>query len=59
MKMDIEEAEDIIDSIGASANYQNVLAEISNLIVAIDSNLDEETADEVIGCLREQILESI
>lgn len=57
--MDIEEAEDIIDSIGASANYQNILAEISNLIVAIDSNLDEETADEVIGCLREQILESI
>ena len=57
--MDIEEAEDIIDSIGVSANYQNILAEISNLIVAIDSNLNEETADEVIRCLREQILESI
>ena len=57
--MDIEEAEDIIDSIGSSANYQNILAEISNLIVAIDSNLDEETADEVIGIIREQILEAI
>lgn len=57
--MDIEEAEDIIDSIGASANYQNILAEISNLIVSIDSNLDEETADDVISCIREQILESI
>lgn len=51
--------EEIIDSIGASVHYQNILAEISNLIVAIDSNLDEETADEVINCIREQILESI
>jgi ferritin len=55
--MDFEEMEEIIDSIGASAHYQNVLAEISNLISAIDSNLDEETADEVIQCLREQISE--
>lgn len=57
--MDFEEMEEIIDSIGASVHYQNILAEISNLIVAIDSNLDEETADEVINCIREQILESI
>ena len=55
--MDFEEMEEIIDSIGASAHYQNVLAEISNLISAIDSNLVEETADEVIQCLREQISE--
>lgn len=55
--MDFEEMEEIIDSIGASAHYQNVLSEISNLISAIDSNLDEEMADEVIQCLREQISE--
>lgn len=56
-KLTIGEVEDILEEIGAFNHYSNVIASISCLIAAIDSNFPEDQADVIVEVVKEEVLQ--